>query len=82
MRRSLCDWLVDMELIPAGGKASLDRYVGYQEPYATSHEALDADTDLHEEVRNSARAVVAAVRAIRSGASLDPGADLRSPRPR
>ena len=82
LRRSLTDWLLDMELIQAGGKATLDRYVGYQEPYATSHDALDADTDVQEEVRNAARAVVAAVRAVRLGARLDPGADLQSPRPK
>ena len=82
VRRSLTDWLLDMELVPAGGKAALDRYVGYQEPYATSHDALDADSDFHDEVRNVARSVVAAVRAIRRGVELDPGAALESPRPK
>ena len=82
VRRSLTDWLLDMELVQAGSKAALDRYVGYQEPYATSHDALDADTGLHEEVRNVARAVVAAVRALRAGTPLDPGAGLESPRPK
>ena len=64
LRRSLDDWLSDMQLVPAG--ASLDRYVGYYEPYATSHEALDRDTAVQEEVRRSARTLVAAVRASRS----------------
>ena len=41
LRRSLADWLTDMSLISAGGMAEIDRYVGYMEPYATSHQALD-----------------------------------------
>jgi multimeric flavodoxin WrbA len=82
LRRSLVDWLTDMELIHAGGKASLDRYIGYQEPYATSHDALDADRAVQEEVRNAARALIAAVRSIRAGVPLDPGAGLETPRPK
>jgi multimeric flavodoxin WrbA len=82
VRRALTDTLSDMELVHAGGKASLDRYVGYQQPYATSHDALDADRDLQEEVRNAARSLVSAVRAIRSGVRLDPSAGLEAPRPK
>ena len=52
------DWLDWMGLIDAGANARLDRYIGYYEPYATSHEALDRDTGLQEEVRNVARALV------------------------
>ena len=36
LRRSLADWLTDMELISAGGKAEADGYIGYMRPYATS----------------------------------------------
>jgi hypothetical protein len=43
VRRDLQDWLTDMELVPAGAPALLDRYIGYYEPYATSHESLDED---------------------------------------
>jgi hypothetical protein len=48
------------------------------------HADADADEALMEEVRNAARAVVAAVRALRSGETLDAGstAHLRQPRPR
>jgi hypothetical protein len=38
------------------GKVLIDRYVGYNEPYATSHDALDRDHSFIEEVRNAARA--------------------------
>ena len=37
------DWLDWMGLIDAGDQARLDRYIGYYEPYATSHDALDRD---------------------------------------
>jgi multimeric flavodoxin WrbA len=42
-RRSLSDWLDWMGFIDAGAPARLDRFIGYYEPYATSHEALDKD---------------------------------------
>ena len=42
-RRALSDWLDWMGLIDAGDQARLDRFIGYYEPYATSHEALDRD---------------------------------------
>ena len=66
LRRSLFDWLTDMELSPAVN-ASLDRYIGYYEPYATSHDALDADDAIQQEVRNAAASLVAAVRLVRDG---------------
>jgi multimeric flavodoxin WrbA len=81
LRRSLVDWLTDMELVQAGRAAVLDRYIGYYEPYATSHEALDCDSALHEEVRNAARSLVNAVRLIRAG-RREPDEDLRAPRPK
>ena len=42
VRRILSDWLRSMDLVPAGARAELDRYIGYWKPYATSHEELDA----------------------------------------
>ena len=32
-----------------------ERYLGYYQPYATSHDDLDADRDFQEEARNVAR---------------------------
>lgn len=81
LRRDLTDWLRDMQLIEAGN-ASIDRYIGYYEPYATSHDALDRDEALHEEVRQAAAALVEAVRLNREGKLPQPGADLREPRPK
>jgi hypothetical protein len=82
LRRSLSDWLADMGLIQAGHQAAIDRYVGYYEPYATSHEALDRDRAFQEETRNAARALVEAVRLLRRGKLSVPDAKLRDPRPK
>ena len=77
VRRSLVDWLTSMELCAA---SSLDRYIGYWQPYATNHEELDRDEAVQEEVRNVARALVEGVKATRSGKQTTPGANLQSPR--
>lgn len=82
LRRSLCDWLDWMGLVDAGDKARLDRYIGYYEPYATSHDALDADKAVQAEVRNAAKAVAAGVRLQRAGRLPQPQAGLRPPRPK
>lgn len=82
VRRSLCDWLDWMGLVDAGASARLDRYIGYYEPYATSHETLDRDTAMQEETRNVARAVAVAVRQQRSGTLSVPDRAVRDPRPK
>src|SRR5947207_2194407 len=82
LRRSLADWLTDMDLLPAAPSAVVDRYVGYYEPYATSHEALDRDHSFQEETRNAARALVKAVKLLKLGKLPDPGAGLSEPRPK
>ena len=71
-----------MDLVEAGNSATLDRYIGYYEPYATSHDALDRDVALHEEVRNVARSLVNTVRLIRSNRFERPDEGLHSPRPK
>jgi multimeric flavodoxin WrbA len=80
LRRSLCDWLTDMGLIPAGPWAGLDRYLGYFRPYATSHDDLDADRALQREVRNEALALCDAVRQLRGGRCPPPGSGLEAVR--
>ena len=77
VRRSLADWLTSMGL---HGVCGLDRYIGYWQPYALSHEALDADIAIQEEVRNTARTLIEGVRAMRSGKLAAPGAQLEAPR--
>jgi len=80
LRRLIADWLTDMELIPAGAPAELDRYIGYWQPYATSHEDLDQDTAVQEEVRNAAYALREAVAAKRAGRLVTAGRNLKEPR--
>jgi multimeric flavodoxin WrbA len=80
LRRILVDWMTDLEMIPAGPLAGIDRYVGYYEPYATSHDDLDKDTAFQEETRHSALELVEMVRQIRAGAYQRPDAGLEEPR--
>jgi multimeric flavodoxin WrbA len=80
VRRSLSDWLRFMDLVPAGVNAELDRYIGYWKPYATAHEALDADKAMQEEVRNAARTLAEAAHALHSGKLIQAGRDLKPPR--
>jgi multimeric flavodoxin WrbA len=80
VRKALSDWLDWMGLINAGALSRLDRLVGYYESYAESHEALDRDLALQQEIRNVASAVANAVAEIRTGSLSTPDADLRSPR--
>jgi multimeric flavodoxin WrbA len=81
-RRSLSDWLDWMGFIDAGPQARLDRYIGYFEPYATSHEALDRDLAVQEETRNVARAVANAVAELRAGRLRAVRPLLGRPRPK
>ena len=81
-RRALSDWLNWMGLVDSGSFGLLDRFVGYYESYADSHEALDRDTAMQEEVRNVARAVAEAVREVRAGRVQVVCHGLRDPRPK
>jgi multimeric flavodoxin WrbA len=81
-RRALSDWLDWMGLIDAGAQARLDRFIGYYEPYATSHEALDRDEAVQEETRNVARAVARVTAALRAGELDDAVAACPAPRPK
>lgn len=81
-QQALSDWLDWMGFIDAGSFSRLDRYIGYYEPYASSHEALDADSAIHEEARNVARAVTRAVIELRAGRLEAVQAHLSRPRPK
>ncbi len=61
-------------------KAELDRYIGYWKPYATSHDELDQDEAVQEEVRNAARTLLSAVIAQRDGKLIAAGQTLAEPR--
>ena len=81
-RRALSDWLDWMGFIDAGTQARLGRYIGYYEPYANSHEALDADMAMQQESRNVATAVAKAVIELRAGRLQAVQADVKRPRPK
>ena len=81
-RRGLSDWLDWMGFIDAGTQARLDRYIGYFEPYANSHDTLDADEPLHEEARNVGREVTHAVKELRAGRLQAVQPKLSRPRPK
>lgn len=72
LRRILMDWASDMHLIAAGADAELDGYIGYYEPYATSHEALDEDEGFSQEAINAAEAMADAVLTQRAGSFVAP----------
>lgn len=82
LRRMLTDWLQDIGMIPSGHLSQIDRYVGYLAPYATSHDDLDKDTALQDDVRNATQALVQAVKDRRSGKLQVPDRGLHEARPK
>ena len=80
VRRALSDWMRFMHMMPAGPLAELDRYIGYWEPYATNHEALDRDQAMQGEVCNAAETLARAVLDQRSGNLKIVGQELEQPR--
>ncbi|HEV3011386.1 MAG TPA: flavodoxin family protein [Burkholderiales bacterium] len=80
VREALVEWLDSIGMIQAGASAVLDTLIGYWEPYATSHDKLDAQPEIFILVENAAKSLVNMVRAIRSGTYRAPDAGLRSPR--
>ena len=62
LRRSLVDWLTDMKLESAGTLAELEGYIGYEEPYAISHQAFDEDDAFQQDVRTAALTLARAIR--------------------
>lgn len=81
-KSTLSDWLEEMELIPTGNFGNIGRYIGYFEPYATSHGALDKDVSIQEEVRNSARNLIIAIKDQRENKLRAIIPDLKDPRPK
>ncbi|MDP3231921.1 MAG: NAD(P)H-dependent oxidoreductase [Myxococcales bacterium] len=79
LRRMLVDWLTDLGMVQAGPLAALDTWIGWNQPYATSHDALDEAQPLFEQVAQAALSLSALVTQLRSGTSQAPNAGLRSP---
>jgi len=80
VREALSEWLASIGMIQAGAQAAVDTLIGYYEPYATSHDKLDAQPETFVQVENAANSLATLVRDIRSGAWRAPDAGLRNPR--
>ena len=79
-RRALSDWLDWMGFINSGAQSRLDRYIGYYEPYAISHDILDKDKMVQEEVKNVARSVIKTVNELRKGILSKVQPHIKKPR--
>jgi multimeric flavodoxin WrbA len=82
LRRILTDWLADIGMIPSGHLSLIDRYIGYLTPYATSHDDLDMDKGVQDDVRNAARALMQAVKDRRGGKLQPPDRGLHEAKPK
>lgn len=80
LRRMLVDWLTDIGMVQAGPAAALDTWIGWYEPYATSHDDLDADPAIFTQVEQAALSLAALTGQLRSGAYRAPNDGLHSPR--
>ena len=80
VREALVEWLSGIGMHQAGTSAAVDTLIGYYEPYATSHDKLDAQPETFIQVENAAKSVVNLVRMIRSGAYHASDEGLRNPR--
>jgi len=80
LRRILTDWLEDLGLIKAAHSATTGAYLGYYEPYATSHDDFDEDKGFREEILNAARSLISAVKLQRAGKFPVADANLHAPR--
>jgi len=82
VKDAMTHWLSTLGLVEAGAQAVLGRYIGYYRPYATSHDDLDRDEALWEEVRNAALTLGDAVRSLRAGETPRHGTARPEPRPK
>jgi len=78
LRRSLSDWLTDIEMISAGALAEKGGYIGYEEPYATSHQSLDEDEAFQQDVRSAALTLARAIKLQNEQKLVRPDQGLRS----
>jgi len=78
LRRSLSDWLTDIEMISAGALAEKGGYIGYEEPYATSHLSLDEDEAFQKDVRSAALTLARAIKLQNDCRLVQPDQGLRA----
>jgi multimeric flavodoxin WrbA len=80
LRRMLVDWLNDIGMIQAGAYAAIDSFIGWYEPYATSHDDLDRDKPLFKQVENAAISLGRMVTDMRAGRYRAPNQGMHNPR--
>lgn len=79
VRRSLVDWMNDLQLIQAGSGGAVASYIGYYGTYAESHDELDKNIDFMKEVEISAMSLVRQIEMNRSGKYSQPDKGLEHP---
>jgi hypothetical protein len=67
-------------MVPAGPLAAIDTWIGWYEPYATSHDDLDKDRAIVTQVEQAALSLANFVRQLRDGSFEPPNAGLHGPR--
>lgn len=77
VRRTLIDWLTDLQLIQAGPGAS--SYIGYYGTYAESHNELDKREDFLTEVETAATSLVRQIEMNRTARYVQPDSGLEHP---
>lgn len=80
LRRMLVDWLTDLGMVQAGPLAAIDTWIGWYQPYATSHDDLDQDQALFTQVEQAALSLSNMVAQLRTGSYQPPNAGLHSPK--
>lgn len=82
LKNTLSSWLNEIMLIPSGIYGNLSRYIGYFGTYAESHDELDKDIKLQEEVKLAAIGLSMNVTAERSKKLDTQVPNLDDPRPK
>lgn len=82
LKNSITSWLNEMMLIPSSVYGQLGRYIGYYGTYAESHEELDKDHALMDEVKLSSQALAMNIVAERAKKLTSQVPDLHDPRPK
>lgn len=80
LRRALVDWLTDLGMVQAGPLAAIDTWIGWYEPYATSHDELDKDQALFTQVEQAALSLANLVGQMRDGTFVPPNHGLHGPK--
>lgn len=82
VKNALTSWLNEMMLIPSSVYGQTGRYIGYYGTYAESHDALDKDQALFEEIKLSSEALAMNIMAERAKKLVTQVPHLHEPRPK